>query len=140
MEQGESKTGVIAILLGSFIALTDALGILLVFFGLDDFLILDILTWPASALYFLYNGRSGSWYNTAANMLELIPYVGALPIRTVGFFLGLNSGKKLPLSAVQDIKIRKPKGTIQSSTSISAGSQTLYPKSEVAREGDSNTG
>ena len=112
-QEGKGKN-LVAILLASFVALTDAIGVLLGLFGLDDFLILDIITWPVSVIYFTFN-KGGGWYNLAANMLELIPYVGALPIRTAGFLMGLNSSKTKPPDAPESIKIKKPKGTIQSS-------------------------
>ncbi len=119
MGSNDQKNNTAAILIGAFIALTDAIGILLAFFGLDDFLVLDVITWPLTAIYFIYNKRGG-WYNTAANLLELIPYVGALPIRTVGFLLGLKNGPKQDeaANAGQNVVVKKPKGTIAAPPTI----------------------
>lgn len=96
-----------------FITLTDIIGMVLVFFGLDDFLILDAITSPIIAVYSI-SRKGGGWYNIVAGLLELIPYVGALPIRTIGFFLSLKGSpdKSQTPGADQDIKIKKPKGTI----------------------------
>src|SRR3989344_7351510 len=73
----------IAFLLVCYIALTDIIGIILVFFALDDFWIIDLLTFPVTQLYFRMKGI-GAEYDLTMNLLELIPYVGALPLRTVG--------------------------------------------------------
>ena len=73
----------IAFLLVCYIALTDIIGLIIVFFGLDDFWILDLLTFPITQLYFRMKGI-GAEYDLSMNLLELIPYVGALPLRTIG--------------------------------------------------------
>lgn len=72
-----------AILLLMYVGTLDVVGFLLIFVGLDDFFILDLLTFPATQLYFRIKGvRAG--YDLATNVLELVPYVGFLPFRTVG--------------------------------------------------------
>lgn len=71
------------LLLLSYIGATDVAGILLLLGGMDDFFILDLLTFPVTQVYFKIKGVKGN-YALIANGLELIPYVGALPIRTVG--------------------------------------------------------
>lgn len=75
-----------AFLLTSYIALTDVIGLILVLFGLDDFFIIDVLTFPVTQFYFRIKGIKGN-YDLIANLAEIIPYVGALPIRTVGVLL-----------------------------------------------------
>lgn len=74
------------ILLTLYIGFTDLIGIALIFFGLDDFWILDILTFPVTQFYFRMKGVSAA-ADLAANMAELIPYLGALPIRTIGLLI-----------------------------------------------------
>lgn len=81
----EPKISIVeAFLLISYIGLTDAVGLILVLFGLDDFFILDIMTFPVTQLYFRMKGISKAGYDVAANLAELVPYIGALPIRTFG--------------------------------------------------------
>lgn len=70
-----------------YIGATDIIGILLVFFGLDDFFILDILTFPVTQIYFRLKKVNKAGYDLVCNLLELIPYLGALPIRTLGVAL-----------------------------------------------------
>ncbi|KKQ21468.1 MAG: hypothetical protein US36_C0019G0004 [Candidatus Wolfebacteria bacterium GW2011_GWC1_37_10] len=74
------------ILIMLYIGLLDLVGILLVFVGLDDFLILDILTFPVTQFYFRIKGVAAN-ADLAASILELIPYVGALPIKSIGVAL-----------------------------------------------------
>ena len=71
------------ILLNLYIIPLDLLGLLLLFFGLDDFWIIDILTFPITQFYFRIKGvKAGA--DLIASLGELIPYVGALPIKTIG--------------------------------------------------------
>ncbi|MBI2514807.1 hypothetical protein HYV91_01285 [Candidatus Wolfebacteria bacterium] len=74
------------LILVMYIGFTDLLGIALVFIGLDDFWILDVLTFPVTQFYFRMKGvKAGA--DLASNILELVPYVGALPIRTIGLII-----------------------------------------------------
>ncbi|MEK7611944.1 MAG: hypothetical protein AAB407_01215 [Patescibacteria group bacterium] len=72
-----------AFFLIAYIAITDIIGILLVLVGLDDFFIIDALTFPVTQLYFRMKGVRGTW-SLWMNIAELIPYIGALPLRTIG--------------------------------------------------------
>lgn len=74
------------IILTMYIGLTDLIGIVLVFFALDDFGIIDALTFPVTQLYFRMKRVKGT-ADLVFNVLELIPYVGALPLRTVGLLI-----------------------------------------------------
>ncbi len=74
------------IMLVTYIGFTDLIGLLLIFFALDDFFILDILTFPVTQFYFRIKGVKGT-ADLVSNMAELIPYLGALPIRTVGLII-----------------------------------------------------
>lgn len=73
-----------AFVLLSYIGLTDLVGMVLVLFALDDFFILDILTFPVTQIYFRMKKISKVEYDLAANLAELVPYLGALPLRTIG--------------------------------------------------------
>jgi len=72
-----------AILLLLYIVPLDIVGLILVFAGLDDFFILDILTFPVTQFYFRMKGIKCT-YDLVASTLEVIPYVGSLPIKTAG--------------------------------------------------------
>src|SRR3972149_6341099 len=110
-----------AFLLVSYIALTDLIGIILVFFLLDDFFILDILTFPVTQLYFRMKGVKGN-YDMMTSVAELVPYVGALPLRTAGVLLVIWADRH-PKAATLLVhktghnitQIRKPKGSIATS-------------------------
>jgi len=73
-----------AFLLVMYVGFTDLIGMVLVLFALDDFFILDVLTFPVTQIYFRMKGVSKAGYDVTANLLEIVPYLGALPIRTVG--------------------------------------------------------
>src|SRR3989344_9625356 len=74
------------LILTMYIGFTDLIGIALIFLGLDDFWILDIIAFPVTQFYFRMKGVRAA-ADLTANVLELIPYVGALPIRTIGLWL-----------------------------------------------------
>ncbi len=71
----------------SYIALSDLVGLILVFFALDDFFIIDVMTFPVTQFYFRMKGVSRAGLDVAANLAEAVPYIGALPIRTIGVIL-----------------------------------------------------
>lgn len=62
--------------------LFDSIGIALVSFGIDDFFLLDIIRFPVSQIYLRMKGVKGTT-TLVGNILESIPYVGALPISTI---------------------------------------------------------
>lgn len=111
-EEGGKKISMVeAILLVAYIGLTDLIGIVLVFFGLDDFFILDILTFPVTQLYFRMKGVKAT-ADLVTNILELIPYLGALPIRTVGLIITIyiaNHPKSLASQTAQVAGGKMPK-------------------------------
>ena len=74
------------ILLNLYVIPLDLIGLVLVFFGLDDFWIIDLLTFPVTQFYFRIKGVAAN-ADLAASILELIPYVGALPIKSIGVAL-----------------------------------------------------
>jgi hypothetical protein len=71
------------ILLNLYIIPFDLIGLVLVFFGLDDFGIIDLLTAPVTQFYFRMKGAKAS-ADLIASAVEFIPYVGALPIKSIG--------------------------------------------------------
>ena len=75
-----------ALFIGSFLLLTDIIGIVLVLFGLDDFFILDIVRFPITGFYYWFKGlrMTSMWIS---NILETLPYVGALPNATIGWII-----------------------------------------------------
>lgn len=74
-----------ALLLLEFMVIVDVIGIILALLAVGEVLntILDVLTFPITQIYFRLKGvRAG--YDLAAGLLELIPFVNALPLRTIG--------------------------------------------------------
>ena len=74
------------VLITPYYLLSDAIGIILVFFGVDDFFILDAIRFPVSQIYLRIKGVAGT-ATLVSNLLEVIPYVGALPCASVGWFI-----------------------------------------------------
>jgi len=74
------------ILVSPFFIINDVVGIILIIFGLDDFFILDVLRFPLSQIYLRIKGVRGS-YMLIGNILEAIPYIGALPNATICWFI-----------------------------------------------------
>ncbi|TSC72321.1 MAG: hypothetical protein G01um101438_639 [Parcubacteria group bacterium Gr01-1014_38] len=82
-----AQISLIAVLLFTpYLAVLDGVNVLLLFVGMDDFWITDVLAFPITQLYLRFKGVR-STYNIVCNIVELIPYVGALPLKTVGFLL-----------------------------------------------------
>ena len=98
------------IILVMYIGFTDLIGLFLLFFALDDFFILDILTFPVTQFYFRIKGVKGT-ADLITNTAELIPYLGALPIRTVGLLITIylaNHPEKIKsIPAVKTLKMAK---------------------------------
>jgi len=85
MESHEPKISIVEIFLGlAVVGIADLVELLLLAFGLDDFWISDLVAFPITQLYLRLKGVRGN-YSLIANCIELIPYVGALPLRTIGF-------------------------------------------------------
>lgn len=61
----------------------DIIGLILVLFALDDFFILDLFG-IVTQFYFRMKGVNGAAYDLAGSVLEFIPYIGALPLKTAG--------------------------------------------------------
>lgn len=81
MDKPQPKiTYIEAILLLALVGLADIVELVLALFGLPDFWIPDIITFPITQIYLRIKGVNGT-YALAGNLLELIPYVSALPMR-----------------------------------------------------------
>ena len=75
-----------ALIVGAVPVFFDVFEIVLLFFALDDFFIFDTIYFPASWLYFRLRGVSAI-SAVVGNVLEMIPYIGWLPLRTASFIM-----------------------------------------------------
>ena len=73
------------LLIGMLFMLFDGIEIFLVFFGLDDFWIIDAIT--ATIFFYLFMKGIPPMTQLIAWVIELFPWVGALPLLTIGWFL-----------------------------------------------------
>ncbi|OGY61977.1 MAG: hypothetical protein A2745_01075 [Candidatus Harrisonbacteria bacterium RIFCSPHIGHO2_01_FULL_44_13] len=116
MEHQPKISIVEAVFLLMYLGFTDLVGIILVLFAFDDFFIIDALTFPVTQVYFRMKGVKGT-ADLIANVAELVPYVGALPLRTVGVLIVIwadrhpegalaKSGQMAQMAA----KVKTPKG------------------------------
>mgnify|MGYP001574548836 CR=1 FL=1 len=85
MENGPKITGVEAFLLLVFVGFLDLIGVLLLLIGLDDFFLLDSGT--AATQFYLRRKGVKATYDLAMGLVEMIPYVGALPLKTIGVIM-----------------------------------------------------
>lgn len=69
-----------------FFIITDTIGMALAFFGLDDFGLIDLFQFPISQIYLRMKGVRGTAM-LVGNVLETLPYVGALPNETVSWLI-----------------------------------------------------
>ncbi len=82
----EPKISLVEILIvGPYILVIDLIGILLAFFALDDFFILEILMLPVLG-YLWFKGVPLTRY-VSSTIGEALPWIGDLPLYTVGFIL-----------------------------------------------------
>lgn len=89
MDEQEKKISLPEIiLLNLYIIPLDLIGLALVFFGLDDFGIIDLMTFPVTQFYFRIKGVKAT-ADLISSLVELIPYVGALPIKSIGMNLNI---------------------------------------------------
>lgn len=111
-EQPKKISSSEAIILMSYVGLLDIFGLILVCFLLDDFFILDILTFPVTQFYFRIKGVK-STYDLVASTLELIPYVGALPIKTVGVAITIWMANHPKAAEITKVTAGKVRGTTE---------------------------
>ena len=74
------------VLITPYYLLSDAIGVALILIGIDDFFILDIIRFPVSQIYLRMKGVAGT-ATLVSNLLETLPYIGALPIASIGWFV-----------------------------------------------------
>ncbi|HEY4525550.1 MAG TPA: hypothetical protein VJL32_00430 [Candidatus Paceibacterota bacterium] len=109
------EAGLVVMLLA---VLPDLVELGIVFVGLDDFWISDAIFFTSSEIYAASRKVDGRIYARAGNIAELVPYVGALPLRTIGWSAAFyahnhpNSwlGKKISKIGEQLSKIEKVTG------------------------------
>ncbi|MEK7077453.1 MAG: hypothetical protein AAB967_04465 [Patescibacteria group bacterium] len=73
------------ILIGGIFVLFDLIEIVLIFFALDDFWIIDIIA--ATIFFYLFLKKVPPMRQLITYVVELLPWVGALPLLTVGWGL-----------------------------------------------------
>ncbi len=76
------------LLITPFFLIADAINIFLIFLGSDDFFIVDMIRFPISQIYLRMKGVKAT-VDLATNLLEMIPYVGALPLSTIGWCIAV---------------------------------------------------
>ena len=99
------------ILIGGVCLLFDVIELALLFFALDDFWILDTFA-SAIAIYFWFKGVNAIRY-VVTWILELIPWVGGLPLKTIGFAMTVYLDRHPKLAAVAE-KAAAAKGGVKS--------------------------
>jgi len=83
MDKPEPKISIIeAGVLLIVVILADLIELILGLFLLPDFWIPDIIAFPVTQIYLRMKGVRGE-YALMGNLAELIPYVSALPMRTI---------------------------------------------------------
>lgn len=98
------------IIITPYLVIFDLIGVGLFFFGLDDLFILDAVRFPVTQLYLRFKGVKGT-ATLVGNILELVPYVGALPISTatwlITIYLDRNPEKMEMVSNLASAKLKK---------------------------------
>jgi len=97
-------------------ALPDIIELVLMFFLGDSWFLTDILFFPASQLYLYLKGIKGA-YALVGNILELIPFVGDLPIRTTSFVLTVIAENNPKIKQVAEVasKATQPQPNLSNS-------------------------
>ncbi len=107
--------------------LTDIIGIILVVFGLDDFFLLDVIRFPLSQLYLRIKGVKGT-ATLVANILECIPYIGALPAATIGWLITVWLDRH-PAIEAKIASVAAPLGKAAAEAKLKRTAVYLNPKS-----------
>lgn len=119
MDDSEQKISQVeAFMVLAPLAVLDVVDIALLFAGLDDFFIIDAAAFPLTQFYFRMKGVRAN-YMLTSNLLELVPYMGKLPMRTIG-------------AAVTIRAANRPEGLI--AEAVSVGSSVVRKKMEVAHK------
>ncbi len=112
LEGPEPKISDAEVLLGiSFLGLVDIVEMIPFLNFLGDFGITDAIVFPFSQIYLRMKGAHGT-YMLVGNLLELVPVVGWMPIRTAGFIITVWIDRHPKVSAaVQAVSSVKGIGT-----------------------------
>lgn len=98
-EEYEPRISLVEILLiVPYLLIIDLFEVLIVFLGFDDFWIGDIFASPITLYLWLKGARFNRYL--ATQILEFLPYVGALPLLTVGFLLTVYLDHNPKISAI----------------------------------------
>lgn len=96
----EPKISLPEIIFGTmFFGIFDAIELIIVFFGLDDFWIFDTICLSVGTFYLTMKGVAVR-YDVTLKLLEFIPYFGALPLKTIGFLATVYIDRYPKLAAV----------------------------------------
>lgn len=86
-EEHQPKISGAAVAMGFiFLGTMDTIELIILFAGADDFGMSDIITFPVTQLYLRYKKARGT-YSMVTQTIELIPYVGFMPLKSVGWGL-----------------------------------------------------
>lgn len=66
------------------LGVADMIELTIFMFALDDFLLSDMITFPITQLYLRYKNARGT-YSLVTQTVELIPYVGFMPLKSFGW-------------------------------------------------------
>lgn len=104
------STGAAVIVIG-WALLLDFITICFIFLALDDFIVTDFLGAPIT-VYFWWKGSK--WVvDGVLRLMELIPYVGTLPLMTIGAIAVIAIDRSPKLSAaMKQVSLKKGKGKI----------------------------
>ena len=100
-----------AILMLMFVGLADAAEFFFEFFIITAWLswIVDIIVFPVTQLWLRFKGIKGT-YNLVSNLLEFLPLVSALPLRTAGMIVTIiiDRNPKLKEKVEKYASVKKP--------------------------------
>lgn len=88
------------IILLLYIGFTDLVGLIIVCFALDDVGIIDAFTFPVTQVYFRMKGVNAN-LDLIGNAAEVVPYIGALPLRTIACWLTMKAANNPSGKAAQ---------------------------------------
>lgn len=137
MEEGEKPEPKISapeiILVTIYLGIIDSLELLIVFIGLDDFWIGDILAAPVVG--YLWLKGVPPMRQAIAWLAELVPYLGTLPILTVGFLATVYLDRHPKLAKVAQLASGKGVNGAAKGLPQPRGGGSSYPEAgEEAQE------
>ncbi|MDD5430992.1 MAG: hypothetical protein PHP03_02095 [Candidatus Pacebacteria bacterium] len=94
MENEEPKISTVEIVfITPFLLIADAVGVFLVIIALDDMGLIDVLMFPFNQIYLRMKGVRATTM-LVGSILELLPYIGALPMYTLTWALTIAADRK----------------------------------------------